>query len=128
MRRRCSGTSARGRRSDVAGCAVKPFSSFFVVVGLAVALSACAGTDPMNPLGYQPESKENLLADLGFKMLLLNTPAKVAAFKKLPPHRISQTTFKGKQVWVIPTRMSAAVSMSAARRPTTPSSRRAGRR
>ena len=56
----------------------------------------------MNPLGYQPESKENLLADSGFKKLTLNTPAKVAAFKKLPPHRISQTTFKGKQVWVYP--------------------------
>ena len=56
----------------------------------------------MNPLGYQPESKENLLADSGFKTLSLNTPAKVAAFKKLPPHRISQTTFKGKPVWVYP--------------------------
>ena len=71
-------------------------------MGLTFALSACSNTDPMNPLGYQPESKENLLADSGFKKLSLNTPAKAAAFKKLPPHRISQTTFKGKPVWVYP--------------------------
>ena len=40
----------------------------------------------------------------GFKTLSLNTPAKVAAFKKLPPQRLSQTTFKGKSVWVYPDR------------------------
>ena len=74
---------------------MKPLTSILAVVGLAVGLSACSNTDPMNPLGYQPESKENLLAASGFKTLSLNTPAKVAAFKKLPPHRISQTTFKG---------------------------------
>ena len=33
---------------------------------------------------------------------ILHTPAKTAAFKKLPPHRISKTTFKGKPVWVYP--------------------------
>ncbi len=65
-------------------------------------MTACSKTDATNLLGYQPESKENLLADSGFKQLSLNTPAKVAAFKKMPPHRISQTTFKGKQVWVYP--------------------------
>ena len=81
---------------------MKPLTSLLAVVGLAFALPACSNTDPMNPLGYQPESKENLLADSGFKKLTLNTPAKVAAFKKLPPHRISQTTFKGKPVWVYP--------------------------
>ena len=67
---------------------MKPLTSLLAVVGLTFALSACSNTDPMNPLGYQPESKENLLADSGFK--------------KLPPHRISQTTFKGKPVWVYP--------------------------
>jgi len=81
---------------------VKPLTSILAVVGLTFALSACSNTDPMNPLGYQPESKENLLADSGFKKLSLNTPAKLTAFKKLPPHRISQTTFKGKPVWVYP--------------------------
>ena len=50
----------------------------------------------------KPESKENLLADSGFKKLTLNTPAKIAAFKKMPKHRISKTTFKGKSVYVYP--------------------------
>ena len=67
---------------------MKPLTSLLAVVGLTFALSACSNTDPMNPLGYQPESKENLLADSGFK--------------KLPPHRISKTTFKGKPAWIYP--------------------------
>ena len=75
---------------------------FLAIVGLSFALVACNTTDMTNPLGYTPESKENLLADSGFKAFQLNTPAKVAAFKKLPPHRITKTTFKGKQVWVYP--------------------------
>src|ERR1044072_1736805 len=75
--------------------------SFLAIVGRSAGLAACK-PDVTNPLGYQPESKENLLSDSGFKTLSLNTPAKVAAFKKLQPHRISQTTFKGKQVWVYP--------------------------
>jgi hypothetical protein len=74
---------------------VKPFASILAVFGLGFALLACA---------YQPESKANLLADSGFKTLSLNTPAKVASFKKLPAHRLSQTTFKGKPVWVYPDR------------------------
>jgi hypothetical protein len=80
---------------------VKPFSSLLVVAGLALVAAACT-TSNLNPIAYRPESKENLLADSGFKTLALNTPAKVAAFKKLPPHRISKTTFKGNQVWVYP--------------------------
>jgi hypothetical protein len=86
--------------------AVKPLSSFLTIAGLSAALSvslaACSGTSPMDPLGYKPESKEDLLTDSGFNKLSLNTPAKVAAFKKLPPHRISKTTFKGRTVWVYP--------------------------
>ena len=58
---------------------MKPLTSLLAVVGLTFALSACSNTDPMNPLGYQPESKENLLADSGFKKLSLNTPARSAA-------------------------------------------------
>ena len=83
------------------GTAVKPVMSFLAVVGLSTALMACK-PDVTNPLGYQPESKENLLADSGFKKLTLNTPAKIAAFKKMPAHRISKTTFKGKPVYVYP--------------------------
>jgi hypothetical protein len=82
---------------------VKLLTSLLALLGLSLAVAACnATTDITNPLGYQPESKENLLADSGFKKLTLNTPAKIAAFKKMPKHRISKTTFKGKSVYVYP--------------------------
>ncbi|MBM3648252.1 MAG: hypothetical protein FJX11_10720 [Alphaproteobacteria bacterium] len=85
---------------------MKPFAPFVVVVGLALAVAGCTSTssNPLmsNPFGYKPESKEDLLAESGFKTLSLNTPQKVAAFKTLPPHRISQTTFKGRPAWVYP--------------------------
>ena len=81
---------------------MKLLTPFLAIAGLSLALTACNTTDMTNPLGYQPESKENLLADSGFKTLTLNTPAKVAAFKKLTPHRITKTTFKGREVWVYP--------------------------
>jgi hypothetical protein len=69
--------------------------SVLVVAGLGLALLAC---------GYKPESKADLLTDSGFKVLSLNTPAKVASFKKLAAHRLSKTTFKGQSVWVYPDR------------------------
>jgi hypothetical protein len=76
--------------------------SILAGVALVVALPACtSGSNPLS-LSYKPQSKEDLLASSGFKILSLNTPQKVAAFKTLPPHRISQTTFKGQQVWVYP--------------------------
>jgi hypothetical protein len=74
---------------------VKAFASILAVVGVCVVLWAC---------GYKPESKADLLSESGFKVLSLNTPAKVAAFKKLPAHRLSKTVFKGRQVWVYPDR------------------------
>ena len=80
---------------------VKPLMSFLAIVGLSAALTACK-PDVTNPLGYQPESKENLLADSGFRQFQLNTPAKIAAFKKLPAHRITKTTFKGRLAYVYP--------------------------
>jgi hypothetical protein len=72
---------------------VKRCSTVVALAGLA--LGACA---------YQPQSKTDLLAESGFKTLTLNTPAKAAAFKKLQPHVLTQTTFKGQQVWVYPDR------------------------
>jgi hypothetical protein len=74
---------------------VKPFMSILAVLGLGTALQACA---------YQPESKANLLADSGFRQLLVKTPKQVESFRSLPPHRLSKTTFKGKSVWVYPDR------------------------
>jgi hypothetical protein len=81
---------------------VKSLTSFLAAAGLAIALSACtSGSNPLS-LTYKPQSKEDLLTSSGFKTLTLNTPAKVAAFKTLPAHRITQTTFKGNPVWVYP--------------------------
>ena len=81
---------------------MKPLTSIFVAVGMALGLSACNGNSNPLSLAYKPESKEDLLASSGFKVMSLNTPAKVAAFKKLPAHRITQTVFKGQSVWVYP--------------------------
>ena len=83
---------------------MKPFMSCVAVLGLAIGLSACTtGSNPLS-MDYKPESKENLLADSGFKTLPLKTPAQIASFKSLPAHRLSQTTFKGKSVWIYPDR------------------------
>ncbi len=76
--------------------------SILAGVGLVLALSACNSDSNPLSLSYKPQSKEDLLSSSGFKTLTLNTPAKVAAFKTLPAHRITQTTFKGRQVWVYP--------------------------
>lgn len=81
---------------------MKPLTSILAVVGLAIALSACNGNSNPLSLAYKPQSKEDLLASSGFKTLTLNTPAKVAAFKSLPAHRLSRTVFKGQSVWVYP--------------------------
>src|SRR5262249_31614737 len=65
---------AQGRRIEWAnrGIAVKLLTSLLALLGLSVAVAACnATTDITNPLGYQPQSKENLLADSGFKKLTL---------------------------------------------------------
>lgn len=74
---------------------MKLFTSILAVLGLGIALLACA---------YQPESKANLLADSGFKQLPVTTPKQIESFRSLPPHRLTKTTFKGKSVWVYPDR------------------------
>ena len=74
---------------------MKLLTMMVALAGLSLALPACE---------YKPQSKADLLTESGFKVLSLNTPAKAASFKKLPPHRLTLTTFKGKQVWVYPDR------------------------
>ncbi|WP_421996556.1 hypothetical protein [Reyranella sp.] len=83
---------------------MKPLTTVLALCGLITAVAACNGNSNPLSLSYKPESKDDLLADSGFKVYSLNTPAKVAAFKKLPAHRLTQTTFKGRQVWVYPDR------------------------
>ena len=81
---------------------MKPFTTILAIVGLAVGVMACTtGSNPLS-LAYKPQSKEDLLSSSGFKVMSLNTPAKIAAFKSLPAHRLSQTAFKGQSVWVYP--------------------------
>jgi hypothetical protein len=76
-------------------------TSFLALFAFAAAVTACK-PDVTDPLGYQPQSKEDLLSESGFKAFPLNTPKKVAAFKKLPPHRITKTTFKGRPAYIYP--------------------------
>ena len=80
---------------------MKPLMTILAGAGLALALAACQ-PDQGSPLAYRPESKENLLADSGFRQLPVNTPKKIAMFKQYPAHRLSKTTYKGKTVWVYP--------------------------
>jgi hypothetical protein len=76
---------------------VKLLSSTIAVAATVLVLLGCSNQP-------QTQSKADLLSESGFKVMSLNTPAKVASFKKLPPHRLTQTTFKGRQVWVYPDR------------------------
>ena len=77
---------------------MKLSGSTLAVLVTCVAVSAC-----MPPLPVA-ESKENLLASSGFRTISVNTPAKQAAFKRLPAHELSRKTYKGKAVWVYPDR------------------------
>ncbi|MBV8189272.1 MAG: hypothetical protein JOY64_09015 [Alphaproteobacteria bacterium] len=67
-----------------------------IAAGLVCLLIGCTNQQQSS------QSKRDLMAESGFKSLSLNTPAKAAAFKKLTPHVFTQTTFKGRQVWVYP--------------------------
>ena len=75
---------------------MKPFGSTLAVLGTCLAVAACMPAPPPTV------SKEDLLSSSGFKTISLNTPEKVAAFKRLPAHELSRKTYKGKSVWVYP--------------------------
>lgn len=74
-----------------------PIKSLFAVLAAAVAVGACH---------YSPtsESKEDLLASSGFRIITVKTPQQVASFKGLPAHQLSRAQYKGKPVWVYPDR------------------------
>jgi hypothetical protein len=46
--------------------------------------------------------KEDMLAAAGFKILPVNTPARQAAFRQLPPNRFSSETRDGRTFYVYP--------------------------
>lgn len=64
-----------------------------IVAGLAICVAAAACSS-------QPESKQDMLADSGFKVVPLKTPGQLAQFKKLPPHQLTRKNYQGKTVWV----------------------------
>jgi hypothetical protein len=60
---------------------------------LGLAVAACAS---------KPESKDDMLVAAGFTPIPMKTQAQVASFARLPAHRLSPATYKGRQVWVYP--------------------------
>ena len=72
---------------------MKLFKSIVVVSALCVAAAGCESNSKF---------KEDMLASAGFKPIQPTTPARLASMKSLPPHKLTQTTYKGKTVWVYP--------------------------
>ena len=70
---------------------VKPFGSILAVMGLCVAVIACASN---------AELKEDMLASSGFKPTKPKTAAQIASFNSLRAHKLTKTSYNGKTVWV----------------------------
>lgn len=70
---------------------MKPFGRILVVGSLCIAVAACASNT---------QSKEDTLANSGFKATPPKTPSQIASFNSLPPHKLTKVTHKGKTVWV----------------------------
>jgi hypothetical protein len=64
------------------------------ILTVALLLSACQSTS------QSVQSKEDLLAAAGFTIKPANTPARLTAMKKLPPHKFVQQTNGGNVTWV----------------------------
>jgi hypothetical protein len=64
------------------------------IVGTVLLLSACQ--TPQQSV----QSKEDLLAAAGFTIKPANTPARLAAMKRLPPHKFVQQNSGGNVVWL----------------------------
>jgi hypothetical protein len=67
----------------------------FLVLG-ALVLTACQSPQ------QKVAQKEDMLAASGFKFLPVNTPARQAAFRQLPPNKFSQETRDGRTFYVYP--------------------------
>lgn len=65
-----------------------------IILATALLVSACQSTQ------QAVQSKEDLLAAAGFTINPANTPARLAAMRKLPPHKFVQQTNAGNAVWV----------------------------
>jgi hypothetical protein len=62
-----------------------------LLAALPFALGACVN---------QPPTKENMLAQAGFKTLPIKNEAQLAHFRSIQPHWLTKTSYKGKTVWV----------------------------
>lgn len=72
------------------------FGSVLAALGLCFAVAACN-----NPNSSQNVmNKEDMLAAAGFKFVPANTPARQAAFQKLPPHQFVRQMKDGKVIYV----------------------------
>jgi hypothetical protein len=64
------------------------------LIATALLVSACQTAQ------QSVQSKEDLLAAAGFTIKPANTPARLAAMKRLPPHKFVQQANGGNAVWV----------------------------
>ena len=70
---------------------MKPIRTILAILAVGATAAACSS---------KPESKQDMLADSGFKVVSLKTPGQAASFKKLPPHKLTRKTYQGKTVWL----------------------------
>ncbi len=61
-------------------------------------LTVAACQSPQQKIGQ----KEDMLAAAGFKFVPVNTPARQAAFKQLPPNKFARETRDGRTFYVYP--------------------------
>lgn len=73
---------------------MKPVRSILAILAIGALVAACEGRMP------KTESKRDMLADSGFKVVSLKTPGQAASFKKLPAHKLVRKTYQGKPVWL----------------------------
>ena len=72
------------------------FGSILAALGLCLAVTACNNPNSPQALG----NREDALAAAGFKFVPANTPARQAAFQKLPPHQFVREMKNGKVIYV----------------------------
>jgi len=74
------------------------FGSVLAALGLCLAVTACNNPNSSRAV----MNKEDMLAASGFKFVPANTPARQAAFQKLPPHQFVRQIKDGRVIWAYP--------------------------
>jgi len=70
------------------------FGPILAMMGLCLAVAAC--NNPSRTVA----SNEDMMAASGFKIVPVNTPAREAAFKNLPPHQFVRQTKDGRPIYL----------------------------